>query len=306
MGKTAEPLPAYEEFSTSTIDDYPTGSAPQDLSSYADVGPPDHPPPKHPPPGHFDGLPNYYNEAARVFSEASTDECDIAIAWLSRLPLMRNPIGNVDLVDHLKFKLVAPPAPALDRLSKFSTAKRFKGQIRTSINDSTFYITSNASTQDCCFISNLPVYNPLQDIHEGKMYYECLVVQNMDHSTSAFAIGYSVLPYPPFRLPGWHRGSVAIHSDDGNMYFSDDQHGQSCTGPLNLGDTVGLGLDLETKSLVITRNGRLHVQLNIANQDRLIVAGRQSIYACVGIYGSVGIQVNFGQQPFKYDFFGKV
>ncbi|KAJ4290767.1 hypothetical protein N0V88_006516 [Collariella sp. IMI 366227] len=35
------------------------------------------------------------------------------------------------------------------------------------------------------------------------------------------SLGFTALPYPSFRMPGWHRGSLAIHGDDGHRYVND-------------------------------------------------------------------------------------
>ncbi|KAI9837073.1 MAG: hypothetical protein M1819_000722 [Sarea resinae] len=59
---------------------------------------------------------------------------------------------------------------------------------------------------------------------------------------STIAIGYLTPPYPPGRQPGWHRGSLAIHSDDGRRYVCDPWGGKAFARPFAAGDTVGLGM----------------------------------------------------------------
>ena len=39
---------------------------------------------------------------------------------------------------------------------------------------------------------------------------------------SGAALGFVAPPYPPFRLPGWQRGSLAVHSDDGRRYVANE------------------------------------------------------------------------------------
>lgn len=56
------------------------------------------------------------------------------------------------------------------------------------------------------------------------------------------ALGFTALPYPPFRMPGWHRGSLAVHGDDGNRFTNDRWGGKDFTRPFKPGETVGIGM----------------------------------------------------------------
>lgn len=62
------------------------------------------------------------------------------------------------------------------------------------------------------------------------------------------AVGFTALPYPPFRMPGWHRGSLAVHGDDGNRYINDRWGGKEFTKPFTPGQTVGIGMTFSSAS----------------------------------------------------------
>lgn len=57
------------------------------------------------------------------------------------------------------------------------------------------------------------------------------------------ALGFAALPYPPFRMPGWHRGSLAVHGDDGNRFVNDSHGGKGfLEEAFSPGETVGIGM----------------------------------------------------------------
>lgn len=66
--------------------------------------------------------------------------------------------------------------------------------------------------------------------------------QNNKTGEIGLAIGFTALPYPPFRMPGWHRGSLAVHADDGHKYVNDRWGGKEFTKPFRAGETVGIGM----------------------------------------------------------------
>lgn len=65
---------------------------------------------------------------------------------------------------------------------------------------------------------------------------------NNEEGEIGLALGFTALPYPPFRMPGWHRGSLAVHADDGHKYVNDMWGGKEFTAPFRPGQTVGIGM----------------------------------------------------------------
>ena len=43
-------------------------------------------------------------------------------------------------------------------------------------------------------------------------------------------------------MPGWERGSMAVHADDGCRYVNDTDGGKDFVSPLRAGETVGMGV----------------------------------------------------------------
>lgn len=63
------------------------------------------------------------------------------------------------------------------------------------------------------------------------------------------ALGFAALPYPPFRMPGWHRGSLAVHGDDGNRFVNDSHGGKAfLEEAFSPGETVGIGMRFSCSS----------------------------------------------------------
>ena len=124
------------------------------------------------------------------------------------------------------------------------------------------------------------------------------------------------MPYPTWRMPGWERGSLAVHGDDGRKYVNDTWGGKDFTSPVRTGETIGLGMSfsisdsppaydisLQTSTSIkvevfFTRNGKkcegwnLHEELDADNDlgvDGL--DGRFDLYGAVGTFGGAEIDV---------------
>lgn len=75
-------------------------------------------------------------------------------------------------------------------------------------------------------------------------------------------IGFCDKSYSQTDMPGWHDISFGYLSDDGLLYINKPEHGQELAddlegnGKYGSGDTVGVGLDLETGEGFITYNGK--------------------------------------------------
>ena len=174
-----------------------------------------------------------------------------------------------------------------------------------------------ANSPDRCLISYPPLYavnehDPLRTGQPRTIYYE---VTLLPESPTAFvAMGFTALPYPSFRMPGWHRGSLAVHGDDGHKYINDRWGGKAFTGEFRRGETYGIGMTIkptgEDKPLVdifFTRNGSLAGGWNVheetdAEQD-LPVTGLEGLHdlcAAVGTYDRVKLEVIFEPSRWLY------
>ena len=182
---------------------------------------------------------------------------------------------------------------------------------------------------DSCLLTFLPCYFAIPDsplVTESKktIYFEVKVKsygQGRGGDASSLALGYCAVPYPTWRMPGWERGSLAVHGDDGRRYVNDTWGGKDFTSATRAGDTVGLGMDFSipdtppnygsspehTPSVKVevffTRNGKkeagwnLHEELDAQNDlgvDGL--DGRFDLYAAIGLFGAVEFEANFHSQ----------
>ena len=81
--------------------------------------------------------------------------------------------------------------------------------------------STRAGMKDACLLTSSPLYFALADspVHTGRsktIYFEVEILSTGyagRNNESTIALGFCAMPYPTFRLPGWERGSLAVHSD---------------------------------------------------------------------------------------------
>ena len=187
---------------------------------------------------------------------------------------------------------------------------------------------------DACLLTSLPLYYASAEspVHTGRskvIYFEIEIlsmgfVGGNDEST--IALGFCALPWPSWRLPGWERASLGVHSDDGHRYINDTLGGKDFTTPFKAGDTVGIGMSFSvpdhppeyttdsapkrTQSKVevfFTRNGKrdgswnLHEELD-KKRDLPIdgLDGLFDLYGAVGVFGIVDFTVKFRREEWLW------
>ncbi|KAF5356165.1 hypothetical protein D9756_003809 [Leucocoprinus leucothites] len=136
-----------------------------------------------------------------------------------------------------------------------------------------------------CVQSNLP----LPKLNE--VYYWEVKMFDLPETTTV-SVGLATKPYPPFRLPGYNRYSVAYHSN------GDKSHNYPFTstsfGPrLKEGDVLGVGYRPRTGTVFFTRNGR-------KMEDAFIGLSRWNLFPTVGADGPCSVHVNLGQAGFVF------
>ncbi|EDR15614.1 uncharacterized protein LACBIDRAFT_228899, partial [Laccaria bicolor S238N-H82] len=136
-----------------------------------------------------------------------------------------------------------------------------------------------------CVQSNLP----LPKLNE--VYYWEVKMFDLPETTTV-AVGLATKPYPPFRLPGLNRYSVAYHSN------GDKSHNFPFTaapfGPiLKEGDVLGLGYRPRTGTVFFTRNGR-------KTEDAFVGLSRWNLFPTIGADGPCSVHVNLGQAGFVF------
>ena len=189
----------------------------------------------------------------------------------------------------------------------------------------TFAITTKPHHRDVITLSNIPIYfaaahHPLHTEVAKTIYFE-LQLNHLADPQSAMAIGFATKPYPPWRLPGWHRGSIGVHSDDGRRYINDSGGGIEFTSPFQVGEVVGVGMRFSTEAkgeltiktrCFLTRNGREVGEWEIdeerdAQVDRdgggeavWGLQGEADLYVAVGLFGGVKGEVRLNRGDLLY------
>ncbi|KAI1155912.1 hypothetical protein F4825DRAFT_406128 [Nemania diffusa] len=177
---------------------------------------------------------------------------------------------------------------------------------------------SPRGTHDTCLATYPPLYSvaahsPLATGRTKVIYYEVHVLQDSQHEIS-LALGYTAPPYPPFRLPGWHRGSLGVHGDDGNKYINDRWGGKAFTHPFRRGEMLGLGMELAPApgggirvEIFLTRDGAESARWNLHEetdlQQDLPVTGLEGFHdlcAAVGVFEKVSFEIVFVPERWRW------
>lgn len=170
---------------------------------------------------------------------------------------------------------------------------------------------------DRCIIGYPPLYvvnehDPTRYGRPKTIYYEVKIRPNSKNNN--IAMGFTALPYPSFRLPGWHRGSLGVHGDDGHKYINDRWGGKDFTYQFGKGETLGIGMTFKPTgtarpevSIFFTRDGahaggwNLHEETD-AEQDLPVTGleGFHDLSCAVGSFDSVNFEVIFDPAKWRY------
>lgn len=125
-------------------------------------------------------------------------------------------------------------------------------------------------------------------------------------------------------MPGWERGSLGVHADDGRRFVNDTEGGKDFTKPIGAGETVGIGIKYSvpenpdfapspvdgqppTGEVFFTRNGKptggwnIHEELDADNDFGVLgLDGRFDLYGAIGTFGEVGFEVYFHYRDWMY------
>ncbi|KAG9243467.1 concanavalin A-like lectin/glucanase domain-containing protein [Calycina marina] len=138
---------------------------------------------------------------------------------------------------------------------------------------------------ECSVLSNLPL--PKQN---EVYYWESKIYEKPD--TTTISIGVATKPYPLFRLPGWHKYSVA-YASMGQRRYNQPFHGPAYGPEYVQGDVIGVGYRPRTGTVFFTRNGK-------KLEDVAHGLKSQNLFPAVGANGPCTINVNFGQSGFVF------
>lgn len=138
---------------------------------------------------------------------------------------------------------------------------------------------------ECSTLTNLPI--PKQN---EVYYWESKIYDKPE--TTLISIGVATKPYPLFRLPGWHKYSVA-YTSTGHRRYNQPFSGPTYGPQFVQGDVIGVGYRPRTGTIFFTRNGK-------KLEDVAHGLKSQNLFPAVGANGPCTVHVNFGQSGFVF------
>lgn len=266
-----------------------------------------------PPPNFFAG----YDRSPA--NNASLDECEAGESWCREHPLY-DPIP-------LTVTTASTAAAAQSgQITVYAPPLYFgKGGTLSQTGPGLWRCHSARGVPDSCLATWPPLYqasahSPVSTGQQRKIiYYEVRIIpehaSRHDDDEVSLAIGFAAPPYPAFRLPGWHRGSVAVHGDDGHKYVNDRWGGKDFATPFRRGETIGLGIEFAVRKeggglgvqVFLTRDGAetgrwdLHEETD-KEQDLPVTGleGYHDLCASVGCFEKVGFEIVFAPALWKW------
>lgn len=136
---------------------------------------------------------------------------------------------------------------------------------------------TTSKSGDSCIVAYPPLYSvtshsPLATHRPKTVYYEVLVRGDTPKAAGdiGLALGFTALPYPTFRMPGWHRGSLAVHGDDGHKYINDRWGGKDFVQAFGKNEVYGVGMTFSPAK------GKIEVEVFFTRQGREV--GRWNLH----------------------------
>ncbi|EMC98925.1 hypothetical protein BAUCODRAFT_66048, partial [Baudoinia panamericana UAMH 10762] len=303
----------------------PSGPPPGYQAAADDYAPPPGPPPSHsekeqePPPydpwlavpdSSFLPPPPSFQDDRSPTANATADDAERGHAWCAKNPLWRptsQPPQTLQRIANGDLRLTTPPRTK-------NVASYEPGFGRT-------HVKTTAACGDTIFLSDLPVYTATT--HSPTTIYYELKVLSMGHisrtgeADAGIALGFLAPPYPSWRLPGWHRASLAVHGDDGRRYVNNTLGGKDFTQAFRKGDVVGIGMTFSPPvyqggtprvDVFFTRNGKrdgawdLHEERDRDATEGNVygLEGKHDLLAAVGCFGAVEFEVRFRKQDWLF------
>ncbi|KAI1205606.1 uncharacterized protein F4807DRAFT_442410 [Annulohypoxylon truncatum] len=262
-----------------------------------------------PPPDFFAG----YDRSPA--NNASEDECEAGESWCRANPLYHPTPANANT-----YALAA--AAQSGNVTVYAPPFFFAAKKKSSLDQlgpgASWRARSARGCADTCLTTWPPLYqvaahSPLATGRGKVAYYEVRILRDEvrpgeeEEEEVPLALGFCAPPYPAFRLPGWHRGSVAVHGDDGHRYVNDRWGGKDFTERFRVGETIGLGMEFRVREegglevqVFLTRDGvergRWDLHEETDREQDLPVTGLEGYHdlcASVGVFGKLGLEIVF-------------
>ncbi|KAF3933594.1 hypothetical protein ABW19_dt0206214 [Dactylella cylindrospora] len=226
-------------------------------------------------PGEFDDEQAFLRDEAEALE--TMDELERQEYWRARAFIEANPPDSIptDISLSQFLAIQEKGVSAWEFEAELEIANCFV-EARTEVE---FYDT------ECSVQSNLPV--PKQN----EVYYWETKIFEKPEST-VVAIGMTTKPYPMFRLPGYHRHSVAYLSD-GSRRYNQPFNATPYAHLYRQGDVIGVGYRPRTGTIFFTRNGK-------KLDDVCHGLKSHNFFPTVGAKGPAKLHINFGQLGFVF------
>ncbi|KAI0137743.1 hypothetical protein F4776DRAFT_623244 [Hypoxylon sp. NC0597] len=262
-----------------------------------------------PPPSYFSGFDR------SPANNATEEESEAGESWCRQYPLYGPmPLSHeiAAAAQHGNVAVYAPP---------FFSARGGGSLAQTGAAPGVWRGRSEKGAPDTCLATYPPLYHaaahsPLVTGRRKTAYYEVRILEDGSRKEEvSLALGFAAPPYPAFRLPGWHRGSLAVHGDDGHKYVNDRWGGKSFTEPFRRGETLGLGMEFSVApggngirvEVFLTRDGvergrwNLHEETDL-EQDLPVTGleGHHDLCAAVGVFDKVAFEIVFAPGLWKW------
>ena len=253
-------------------------------------------------------------------ANASETQARQAHEWCHRNPLA--PPQNL-----------SPAAQQARRQCQFliNRPREFTGNIFPNRTPGTYRIKAAERCADCILVMALPMYaanleSPSRTRVPKTIYFEVRVERmgtGRSGGEAGIALGFVALPYPTWRLPGWERGSLGVHGDDGRRYMNDTYGGKDFTESFRNGETVGIGIRFGISEsppqygsgqvqlngeVFFTRNGQkvggwdIHEERDQDDEtgDAQGLEGFHDLYASLGMFGGSDFQIILNPAEWKH------
>ncbi|OAA55307.1 hypothetical protein SPI_08402 [Niveomyces insectorum RCEF 264] len=257
-------------------------------------------------------------------NNATEEQAEAGEAWCAAHPLSAEPLA-------LQYDPATRQALATHNINVLAPSGYKAGALKWVRPGLWTVRNTDRHSPDTCLLSYPPLYavalhSPLGGSDGEKSgsrsftaYYEVYVrPEGRVGDEVSLALGFAALPYPAFRLPGWHRGSLGVHGDDGHRYVNDLWGGKTFTKPFRRGETYGLGMRFTADpgaasgtgiavEVLFTRNGALdgrwdlHEEIDAA-QDRPVTGleGFHDLSLAIGTFNAVSFEVRLDPAQWAY------
>ncbi|KAH0610544.1 uncharacterized protein H6S33_012071 [Morchella sextelata] len=279
-------------------DGAPPVYTPSPTSTYTDgYKPPAFPPPSSTTPEDLPPPPSIPHEVSPAFNSTR------ALSSAGHRFTALNPLFPPQQFPHTLLSSLPTHPPAALPLAP--PPRHFRGSV-AAVNGGV--LVEARGTEDTCLASAAPLFaagyhHPANTRRARVFGYEVMVLA-LPREAALVAVGFLAAPYPLFRLPGWHRGSLGVHSDDGRRYCNDDHGGRDFGAPFRAGERIGISMRFPVDTggrgieIFVTRDGkpagdwRLYEEMDSQRGKNPAegLDGSRDIYAAIGVWGS-GLRV---------------